>query len=100
MDVTHTFSGTSLCIFRIVQNLVLSLEIEMFKSLQVLCLQLSSRLIDFQGHGERLKTTKIRSRKIISFTHLFKRQFPCPVKCRMTWNLQILKEELLLLNQV
>lgn len=57
-------------------------------------------LIDFQGHGERLKTTKIRFRKILNLAHLFKRQFRYPVKYRMTSNLQILKEEMLLLNLV
>ena len=57
-------------------------------------------LIDFQGLGELLKTTKIRSRKILNLAHLFKRQFRYPVKYRMTSNLQILKEEMLLFNQV
>jgi len=57
-------------------------------------------MIYFQGHDRLLKTTKIRLFWILNLAHFFKRKVPSPVKHRITWNSEFLKEEMPFLNQV
>ena len=43
--------------------------------------------VNFQGHKEQLKITKIHFQKILNYAHFFNRQIRDPVKRRETPNI-------------
>ena len=44
--------------------------------------------------GKVLKITKIGSVEILNLAHFFRKEFPYPVKHRITWNLEFMIDEM------
>ena len=83
ISVTNTLSKTSLCLIRIKITRQFEPGNLFLRSLQVFRGQLYL-WVNFQGHDEPLKITKIRLLKILNYAHIFNRQIRYPVKHQNT----------------
>ena len=80
ISVTDALSKTSLCLICIKITRQFEPGNLFLRSLQIFWGQLYFLGVNFQGHDEPPKITKIRFLKILKYAHFFNRQIRYPVK--------------------
>ena len=84
ISVADTLSKTSRCLIRIKITRQFEPWKITFEEFTSLLRPIILLWVNFQGHDEPLKITKIRSLKIFNYAHIFNRQIRYPVKHQNT----------------